>query len=76
MSQLTGPSPSPQEFRETANQIYEALQVVLEFMDKGMKGMLTGDMSVPLLMEIEKSIDRYELKFNKLQSKMKGIQAK
>ena len=42
-------------------------------MDKGMKGLLTGDLSVPLLLEIEKSIDRYEIKFNKIQTKMQGI---
>lgn len=76
VSQLTGASPSPLEFRETANQIYAALQVVLEFMDKGMKGLLTGDLSVPLLLEIEKSIDRYEIKFNKLQTKMQGLAEK
>ena len=31
---------------EVAQQIYLSLQVTLEFMDKGIKGLLTGDLSV------------------------------
>jgi len=34
---------------ETSKQIYIALQVVLEFMDKGVKGLLVGDLSPTLL---------------------------
>ena len=45
-------------------------------MDKGMKGLLSGDLSVPLLVEIEKCIARYEAKFNKIQTKMANIDAK
>jgi hypothetical protein len=36
------------------------LQVVLEFMDKGVKGLLVGDLSGTLLLEIQKSIGKYE----------------
>jgi hypothetical protein len=32
-----------------AQEIYQSQQVVLEFMDKGMKGLLTGDLSVYLI---------------------------
>ncbi len=32
-----------------ANEIYGSMQVVLEFMDKGMKGLLVGDMSVYII---------------------------
>jgi len=39
------------------------MQVVLEFMDKGMKGMLTGDLSVFALQQIEKSIDKFQAHF-------------
>ena len=31
---------------EFSKQIYESLQTVLEFLDKGMKGILTGDLTV------------------------------
>lgn len=42
-----------------SKQIYGSLQTVLEFMDKGMKGLLTGDLTTALLMDIQKSIERY-----------------
>jgi hypothetical protein len=35
-------------------------------MDKGVKGLLTGDLSISLLKQIEESINRYEQKFVKL----------
>lgn len=38
----------------------------MEFMDKGVKGLLSGDLSVPLIKQIETSIGRYEQKFKKL----------
>jgi len=37
---------------EFSKQIYDHMQTVLEFTDKGMKGLLTGDLTVPLLMDI------------------------
>jgi hypothetical protein len=37
---------------DCARQIYHALQVVLEFMDKGVKGLLVGDISPTLLIEM------------------------
>jgi len=40
------------ELFEVSKRIYGGLQVVLEFMDKGVKGMLSGDLSVLLLQEI------------------------
>ena len=42
-------------------------------MDKGVKGLLTGDLSVPLLMEIDKAINRYQVKFNKISSQTKNL---
>ena len=38
---------------DVSKRIYEALQVVLEFMDKGVKGLLTGDLSVPLILDMQ-----------------------
>lgn len=58
---------------ESSKQIYLAMQTVLEFMDKGMKGLLTGDMSVFLLRDIERSIHKYERKFDALSNKMNDI---
>lgn len=52
VTQMTGDSVDPQILLETSKQIYHGLQVVLEFMDKGVKGLLVGDMSPALLVEI------------------------
>lgn len=35
--------------KSLANQVYISQQTVLEFMDKGIKGLLTGDLSVYLI---------------------------
>ena len=58
---------------EFSKQIYEHMQTVLEFMDKGMKGLLTGDLTVPLLMDIQKSIEKYQRKFDALTTKMNDL---
>jgi hypothetical protein len=39
------------------------MQVVLEFMDKGMKGLLTGDLSVYIIQQIQASIEKYQSEF-------------
>ena len=52
VNELTGHSVDQQVLLETAKQIYHALQVVIEFMDKGVKGMMVGDLSSALLIEI------------------------
>lgn len=39
------------------------MQVVLEFMDKGMKGLLTGDLSVYIIQQIQTSIDKFQAEF-------------
>ena len=44
---------------DVSKRIYEGLQVVLEFMDKGVKGLLTGDLSVPLIFEIQHNIEQF-----------------
>ena len=44
---------------EFSKQIYGSLQTVLEFNDKGMKGLLSGDLTVNLLKEIQYNIERY-----------------
>ena len=56
-----------------SKQIYGAMQTVLEFMDKGMKGLLTGDLTVPLLLDIQRSIEKYNRKFNTLSAKMNDL---
>lgn len=42
-----------------AQEIYNSLQVTLEFMDKGMKGLLTGDLSVYVIQQIQTSIEKF-----------------
>lgn len=37
------------ELLRLSQKIYESLQITLEFMDKGVKGLLTGDLSVYLV---------------------------
>jgi len=46
---------------------------VLEFMDKGVKGLLSGDMSAMILMEIQQSIEKYNRNFTKLTLKMNDL---
>lgn len=47
-----------------AQEVYHSLQVVLEFMDKGMKGLLTGDLSVYIVQQIQTSIDKFQIQFD------------
>lgn len=48
---------------KVAQEIYNSLQVVLEFMDKGMKGLLTGDLSVYIIQQIQTSIEKFQTDF-------------
>ena len=47
---------------EFSKQIYGSQQTVLEFLDKGMKGILTGDLTVQLLIDIQRNISKYNHK--------------
>jgi len=42
--------------------LYHAQQIILEFMDKGMKGLLTGDMSVFSIKIIQGALEKYQPK--------------
>jgi len=42
------------------------MQTVLEFMDKGVKGLLTGDLSVYIIQQIKLSIDKYMKEFEEI----------
>ena len=46
---------------------------MLEFMYKGVKGLLTGDLSAILLLDIQKSIEKYNRHFAKLTAKMNDL---
>lgn len=50
--------------------VYYAMQISLEFLDKGMKGMLVGDLSSYALTTIEKIINRNEQKLNSIQKEL------
>lgn len=53
-----------------AKDLYRAYQTILEFMDKGMKGLLSGDLSLNFLIETKKlllnSRSRFEGMIQKL----------
>ncbi len=53
--------------------IYHAQQIVLEFMDKGMKGLLTGDFSVFALKVIQQSIEKYHPQLQTLQKEFDAL---
>ena len=42
-------------------------------MDKGVKGLLTGDLSVALLVEIQRSIEKYQRQFVRLSNKINDM---
>lgn len=50
--------------------------MILEFMDKGVKGLLSGDMSPYLLTEMQRAFEKYYRKLDKVSTKMNDIIAK
>jgi hypothetical protein len=52
MRELVKNQEDVRDLKQLSGRIYQSLQVVLEFMDKGVKGLLSGDMSAFLLLEI------------------------
>lgn len=73
MSELVKNSEDVRDLKQLSVRIYQSLQVVLEFMDKGVKGLLSGDMSAFLLLEIQQSIEKYNRNFSKLTAKMNDL---
>lgn len=59
--------------KSLANQVYISQQTVLEFMDKGIKGLLTGDLSVYLIQQIQTSIDKYQERFSFLTNEIQSV---
>lgn len=55
-----------------ANDIFVSLQIVLEFMDKGMKGLLSGDLSSLAIKEIQKIIEKGLPKMEVIQKKIEA----
>jgi len=49
------------------------MQIVLEFMDKGMKGMLTGDLSVYAIKQILMSIEKFLPKIERVQKEIENV---
>jgi hypothetical protein len=50
------------------------MQIILEFMDKGMKGLLTGDLSAFAIQKMETSIQTFMPEMEELQKKIAEIQ--
>lgn len=42
-------------------------------MDKGIKGLLTGDLSVYIVQQIQISIDKYMAKFNEISRELEDV---
>lgn len=55
-----------------AGDIFTSSQIVLEFMDKGMKGLLSGDLSSLAIKEIQKIIERGLPKMESIQKKIES----
>ena len=49
------------------------MQIVLEFMDKGMKGMLTGDLSAYAIKQILMSIEKFLPKIERVQKEIENV---
>ena len=45
--------------KEIAEKILQSLTVVMEFMDKGIKGLLSGDLTTYMIQSIENTLDKY-----------------
>ena len=55
-----------------SDDVYSSMQICLEFLDKGMKGLLVGDLSSYALRTIEKIIARNEQKLVSIQKELEG----
>ena len=53
---------SSSQMRELAEGTLQSLTVVMEFMDKGIKGLLTGDLSIYTLQSIQSALEKYHSK--------------
>jgi hypothetical protein len=49
-----------------AKEMYHSMQIILEFMDKGMKGLLTGDLSVFAIGKMELAIHAFRPQMQEL----------
>ena len=56
-----------------AGDMFGAFQVVLEFLDKGMKGLLSGDLSTYAIKEIQSTIEKSLPKMENIQAKMQRL---
>jgi DNA-directed RNA polymerase len=59
-----------------ASDIAKACQILLEFMDKGMKGLLSGDLSALAVREIQKQIEAHLPKLLDLEGELASVQSK
>jgi hypothetical protein len=47
---------------ELSERVLQSLTVVMEFMDKGIKGLLTGDLSIYMIQSIESTLEKFNSK--------------
>lgn len=50
------------QLHEIAEKMLQSLTIVMEFMDKGIKGLLSGDLTIYMIQSIETTLDKYHSK--------------
>lgn len=53
---------SKKQIVELSERVLQSLTVVMEFMDKGIKGLLTGDLSIYMIQSIESTLEKHNSK--------------
>jgi hypothetical protein len=61
------------QLEDLAERVFQSLTVVMEFMDKGIKGLLTGDLSIYMLQSIETTLGRHLNKLVMVSSELEGL---
>lgn len=70
------PQNNKQEILLYSDTIYKCMQVILEYMDKGFKGMLTGDLNEFVMVSIQMAIEKFYDKLYTLSSQIDDMQEK
>lgn len=61
------------QITEIAERIIQSLTVVMEFMDKGIKGLLTGDLTIYMLQKIESTLEKFSNKLVIVSSELESL---
>lgn len=64
---------SKEQLEDLAERVFQSLTVVMEFMDKGIKGLLTGDLSIYMLQSIETILEKHLNKLIMVSTEFEGL---